>query len=127
VGAVLCLAPSFSAGRTLHGGSPTLAVEEVAGLLGMLCFAVFMSIVYVIMFLYAPVFGFVLGVGYVELRLYYCVVLLLRWVVVSMFCVLFIIVVGVCYGCVVVRSGVPIVIGGRVLVYLSVCRAVFTS
>ena len=86
-----------------------------------------MSTVYVIVFLYAPVFGFVLGVGYVGLRLYYCVVLSVRWVVVFTFGVLFIIVVGVCYVRVVVRSGVSIVIEGRVLIDFSVCRAVFTS
>jgi hypothetical protein len=45
----------------------------------------------------------------------------------AMFNVWFIIVVGVCSGCVVVRSGVPIAIGGRVRIDLSVCRAVFTS
>ena len=64
---MLYLAPSFSSGRSLHCGSPTLVAEWVAGLLGMLCFAVFVSIVYVIMFRYVPASDFVPGVGYVEL------------------------------------------------------------
>jgi hypothetical protein len=124
---VLYLAPSFSSGRSLRCGSPTLVAAEVAGLLGMLCCVVSVSKVYVVISLYAPVFGFVLWVGYVELLLHYCVVPPGRWVVVSTFCELVIILVGVCYVCVVVCSGVHNVSLGRVLVDLSVRRAVCTS
>ncbi len=87
----------------------------------------FVSEVYLIVFLYVPASGFVLGVGHVCLRLYYCVELQVRLTVVPMFYVLFTIVVGVCYVCMIVRSGVPIGIGGRLVVDFSICGAVFTS
>ena len=99
----------------------------VVGSLGRVRCAMFVSVVYLIVFLYDPASGFVLGVGNVCLRLYYCVDLQVRLTVVPMFYVWFIIVVGVCYVCVVVRSGVPIVIGGRLVVDFSICGAVFTS
>ena len=45
--------------------------------------------------------------------------------VLPMFYVWVIIVFGVCYVCVVIRSGVPTVFSSRGLVEFSVCRAVF--
>ena len=99
----------------------------VVGLLGRVRCAMFVSVVYLIIFLYVPASGFVLGVGHVCLRLYYCVELQVHLTVVPMFYVWFTIVVGVCYVCMIVRSGVPIGIGGRLVVYFSICGAVFTS
>ena len=97
------------------------------GLLGMVRCAMFVSVVYLIIFLSVPASGFVLGVGHVCLRLYYCVELQVRLTVVPMFYVWFTIVVGVCYVCMIVRSGVPIVIADRLVVDFSICGAVFTS
>jgi hypothetical protein len=99
----------------------------VVGSLGMVRFAMFVSVFYLVMFLYGPVSGFVLEVGNVCLRLYYYVELQVCVMVVPMFYVWFIIVFGVCSVCVDIRSDVPNVIGGRVLVEFSVCRAVFTG
>ena len=61
------------------------------------------------------------------LRSYNCVELQVRLTVLPMFCVWVIIVVGVCYVCVVARSGVPVVIADRLVVDFSICGAVFTS
>jgi hypothetical protein len=127
VGVELDLAPSFNSGSLLHYDSPTVAAVGVVGSLGMVRCAMFVSEVYLVMFLYVPASGSVLGVGHVCLRLYYCVVLQVHLIVVPMFYVWFTIVVGVCYVCMIVRSGVPIGIGGRLVVDFSICGAVFTS
>jgi hypothetical protein len=97
----------------------------VVGTLGMVRCAMFVSVFYLIMFLYVPFSSFVLGFGNVCLWLYCCVELQVRLMVLPMFYVWFIIVFGVCYVCVVLRSGVPTVFGSRGLVEFSVCRAVF--
>ena len=99
----------------------------VVGLLGRVRCAMFVSVVYLIIFLSVPASGFVLGVGHVGLRSYYCAELQVRLTVLPMFYVWFIIVVGVCYVCVVARSGVPVVIADRLVVDFSICGAVFTS
>ena len=98
----------------------------VVGSLGRVRCAMFVSVVYLKVFLYDPASGFVLGVGNACLRLYYCVELQVGLTVVPMFYVWFTIVVGVCYVCVIVCSGVPIVIGGRLVVDFSICGAVST-
>ncbi len=87
----------------------------------------FVSGVYLVIFLSVPASGFVLGVGHVCLRSYYCAELQVRLTFLPMFYVWFIIVVGVCYVHVGVRSGVPVVIADRLVVDFSICGAVFTS
>jgi len=109
VGVLLYFAPSCTLGSSLHYDLPMVVAVGVVGLFDMVRCAMFVSVFYLIMFLYVPSFSFVLGCGTVCLWLYCWVELQVRLMVLPMFYVWFIIVFGVCYVCVVIRSGVPTV------------------
>jgi hypothetical protein len=122
---LLYFAPSVNLGSLSHYDLPMVVAVGVVGTLGMVRCAWFVSVFYLITFLYAPSSSFVLGFGNVCLCLYCCVGLQVCFVVLPMFYVWSNIVFGVCYVCVVLHSGMPTVFGSRGLVDFSVCRAVF--
>jgi hypothetical protein len=85
VGVALYSAPSFSSGDTLHYDLLIVTAVGVVGLLGMVRCTMFVSEFYVVMFRYVPSFNFVLWIGSLYLRLYYCVELLVRLIVLPKF------------------------------------------